>query len=77
MVRDLAGKHPQYYEAVLQLREVTPEIIGFVYQEIDRIGLHIAKEVHLEGGLDLRLTDKSLTKALGKIITEKNIKCCR
>lgn len=66
MVRDLTGRHPLYYEATLQIRDVTEGIMDFVYDEIERTGMRIAKEFRLDNGIDFRLTDKSLTRALGK-----------
>jgi len=66
MVRDLTGKHPLYYEAILQLRDISQEILDFVYQEIEKSGMRVSKETFIENGADIRLTDKSLTKALGR-----------
>ena len=66
MVRNPADKHDLYYESTLQLRDVTQEMVDFAYNEIERTGMRIAKEVSLDNGIDFRLTDKSLTRALGK-----------
>lgn len=66
MVRDPSDKHDLYYEATLQLRDVTPEMVDFAYAEIQRTGMRIAKEIPLDNGIDWRLTDKSLTRSLGK-----------
>lgn len=66
MVRNLTGRHALYYEATLQLRDVTLEMVDFAYAEIERTGMRIAKEIPLDNGIDWRLTDKSLTRSLGK-----------
>lgn len=66
MVRDLTGKHDLYYEAILQLRDTSQAVLDFVYQEIERTGMRIAKEEFLDNGADIRLTDKALTKSLGR-----------
>jgi len=66
MVRDLTGKHHLYYESTLQLRNISQEILDFAYQEIQRVGMRISKETFLDEGADLKLTDKNLTRALGK-----------
>lgn len=68
MVRDLTGKHPQYYEGTLQLRNINQEMVDFVHDEIDRVGMRIAKETPVHDGLDIQLTDKSLMKALAKTL---------
>ena len=36
MVRDMKGKRPQYFEATLQLRNPTQEIVTFVEEEIHK-----------------------------------------
>ena len=71
MVRDLTGKHPGYYEAILQLRDVSPEITEFAKEEIKRIGLRIAKTVKLKNGVDYYLTDTAPTRSLGRQLQEK------
>ncbi|MEK6938384.1 MAG: NMD3-related protein [Nanoarchaeota archaeon] len=66
MVRNPADKHDLYYEATLQLRDVTEEMVDFAYAEIQRVGMRISKEISFDNGIDFRLTDKSLTRSLGK-----------
>ena len=69
MVRSIKGKHPQYYEAVLQLRSVTDEVIEFVKKEIVKIP--VAKMVKIKNGIDYYLADNDFTKALGKKLQQK------
>ncbi len=71
MVRDLTGKHPGYYEAILQLRDLLPEIIEFAKQEIKKVNLRIAKTVKMKNGVDYYLTDTALTRSLGRQLQEK------
>ena len=59
-------KPPQYFEAILQLREVTPEIIQFAEREITKTKLTLAKKVELESGYDYYLSDHRLTQTLGR-----------
>ncbi len=71
MVRSLQGKHPNYFEAVLQLREVTQQIVDFVEEELRRTEHPIAKVTELKNGLDYYLADNELTRALGKKLQQK------
>ncbi len=66
MVRSTEGKHPNYYEAILQLRNVTQEVVTFVEEEIHTKKIPIAKVVELKNGLDYYIADNDFTKALGK-----------
>ena len=66
MVRHLEGKHPNYFEAVLQLRECSEPVYQFVKTEIDKVGLKIAQVKKVMKGHDYYTADNSLTRALGK-----------
>lgn len=66
MVRSVKNKHQDYFEAVLQLRNVSATVMDYVYEEIDRGKVHIAKEVESKHGIDIYLSDNDFTKALGK-----------
>jgi len=71
MVRTLEGKRPEYYEAVLQLRDCGQEAVGVVKEKIAREGIPVAKVLEVAGGWDFYLADKNFTKALGKKIQER------
>lgn len=71
MVRSIEGKHPNYYEAILQLRDVSSAVMDFVYAEIDRGRVHISKEEEAEKGVDIYLSDSNFTKALGRKLQEQ------
>ncbi len=71
MVRSLQGKHPQYYEAILQLRNTQQDVMDFVEVEIARAGIPVTKVVELKQGLDYYLADNNFTKALGKKLQQQ------
>lgn len=71
MTKSLEGKHPGYYEAILQLRNVSSDVVEFVEGEIPRMGLAVSKVVELKTGVDYYLSDNNLTKMLGKRLQEK------
>jgi len=71
MVRDLTGKRAEYYEAILQLREISKETKEFVDKEIYRVKLPISKINKLKNGFDYYLADNEMTRALGKRLQQK------
>lgn len=71
MARTLEGKHAEYYEAILQLRNISPEVVDFTEEEISNLGLSVSKVVELKTGSDYYLSDNNLTKMLGKRLQEK------
>jgi nonsense-mediated mRNA decay protein 3 len=71
MVRDVSDKHALYFEAVLQLRDVSPQINDYVIAEIQSHKIHVAKVVKAKNGQDLYLADNQFTKSLGKRMQQK------
>jgi nonsense-mediated mRNA decay protein 3 len=71
MVRSIEGKHALYFEAILQLRDVSSEVEDFVYEGIQDAAIPVAKEVKVKNGVDLFLADVRFTKALGKKLQDK------
>ena len=71
MVRTLTNKHPNYFEAVLQLREINDKVIDFVEEELVRTKLPVAKVEKVKNGYDYYLADNELTRALGKSLQKK------
>ena len=71
MVRNLEGMHGLYFEATLQLRDVSQEVIDFAEEEIHRLKLHVAKVVNLKNGRDYFLSDNTLARRIGKNLQEK------
>ena len=66
MVRSIVGKHPQYYEGILQLRKIESDVKDFVDSEIAKAKIPVAKTVEQEHGLDYYLADNDFTRALGR-----------
>jgi len=64
MVRNIQGKHLNYFEANLQLRNLTQEMLQFAEDEIERCHIHVAKVKTVENGYDF-------TRNLGKKMQEK------
>tara|TARA_Y100000310_G_C20637404_1_gene791944 strand:+ start:1401 stop:1850 length:450 start_codon:yes stop_codon:yes gene_type:complete len=71
MVRNLTGKHPSYFESILQLRDCSDEVYDFVEKEMNRTGLRIAKSVKVKNGYDYFTSDNGLTRALGKKLQQR------
>lgn len=71
MVRSLEVKHPMYYEAILQLREVSPEVVQKVNEAISRAKIPVAKHKKVTNGFDYYLADNNFAKALGKKLQQQ------
>ncbi len=71
MVKPIHGKHSEYYEAILQLREVTDEVTDFVDKEIKKKNIFVAKIKKVTNGHDYYLGNGNLTRNLGKTLQEK------
>ncbi len=71
MVRSTLGKHPLYFEAILQLRDVSSAVIKYAEQEIRHNLIPLAKTVTTSNGQDYYLADSKFTKALGKRLQQE------
>ncbi len=71
MVKPIHGKHSEYYEAILQLRDVSEEVLDFVNKEIEKKKIFVAKVKEVTNGHDYYLGNGNLTKNLGKKLQEK------
>ena len=71
MVKSIEGKHIEYYEAILQLREITAEVLEFVKKEIKKAQVHVAKIKEVTNGYDFYLADNSFTRQLGRKLQGK------
>ena len=65
MVRSLEGKHPQYYEAILQLRDVASDVVDFVNKEIMIQRIPVSKKDDVRNGSDYYLADSNFARSLG------------
>ncbi len=74
MVRDLTGKHPKYFEATIQLRDVSEEVKQFVEEEIVRSKIVVVKVERIKkikGGFDYYLADNNQARQLSKKLQQK------
>jgi len=63
MVKE-ADRHAEYYEAVIQLRPATEEIIRFIKNQCKKRGEAITKVVELKTGFDLYITSQKLARTM-------------
>ena len=62
---------PNYYQGVLQLRDVNEEILNFVDNQIKKRGdVAITKKVTYPNGVDLYITSQKFIRILGKKLRE-------
>lgn len=64
-------KHPEYYEAILQLRNVGNDIINFVREKIEASAVFVSKEIPSKNGVDLYLSSKLFAKKLCSLLQRK------
>lgn len=58
---------PDYYQGVLQLRDINEEILRFTYNQIKKSGnVAVTKTVEHPNGLDLYITSQKFIRILGK-----------
>lgn len=58
---------PNYYQGILQLRDINDEILSFVYNQIKkRHDVAITKTVKFPNGIDLYITSQKFIRILGK-----------
>ncbi|MBI2654547.1 hypothetical protein HYX02_07130 [Candidatus Woesearchaeota archaeon] len=63
----MALPRSDYYQGVLQLRDVNDEIISFVHNRINKRGdVAVTKTVKHQNGLDLYMTSQKFIRILGK-----------
>ena len=56
-----------YYQGILQLRDINEEVVSFVYNQIKKRGnIAITKTVKFPNGLDLYITSQKFIRILGK-----------
>ena len=62
---------PNYYQGILQLRDINDEILDFVYNQIKkREDVAITKTFKLGNGVDLYITSQKFIRILGKKLRE-------
>ena len=59
VIKKLKGKHPEYYEGILQLRDCSDEIINWVRKTVEKEKrAKISKDKKVKGGRDLYFSDQ-------------------
>jgi len=66
MVKSKENRHPNYFEAILQLRDCNEQIVGLVQDEISRGEVKLTKTVKVSSGFDYYLSEKQFAIVLGK-----------
>ncbi len=62
---------PNYYQGILQLRDVDNEVVAFVYAQIQKRGeVAVTRTVKYSNGIDLYLTSQKFIRVLGKKLRE-------
>ena len=62
---------PNYYQGILQLRDVNPKVLEFVHAQLEkREDVVITRTVKHSNGVDLYITSHSFLKSLGKKLRE-------
>lgn len=60
-------KHAEYYEAIIQLRPATDELMRFIQNRIkERPKVFISKIKELPTGVDIYISSQSYARAIGK-----------
>lgn len=62
----LNGKHPNYYEGILQLRDYSKKLKDFVNQQIKDNNIYVAKRVKLKNGIDILVSSNKFLIKLAK-----------
>lgn len=62
---------PDYFQGILQLRDVNNEILSFVYNQIKKRGdIAITRTIKFPNGIDLYITSQKFIRILGKKLKE-------
>ncbi len=58
-------RHPNYYEAIIQLRPATEEVVAFIRNQCKKRGEAITRVVELKTGIDLYITSQKVARSIG------------
>ena len=62
---------PNYYQGILQLRNINPEVLDFVHDQLKkREDVAITKTAKQPNGIDLYITSQAFLRAIGKKLRE-------
>jgi NMD protein affecting ribosome stability and mRNA decay len=71
MEQKIKFARPNYYQGILQLRDVDNEVVDFVRNQIDkRNDVLITKTVKAGNGIDMYITSQKFIRILGKKLKE-------
>jgi len=69
--KELKFSRSNYYQGILQLRDINDEILEFVHAQIEkRKDVAVTKTVNFPNGKDLYITSQKFIKILGKKLRE-------
>jgi len=72
MKKKVKNRHAEYYEAILQLRPATTELIDFIMDNLEQRGINISKVIEHKTGLDLYLDSQKYARStLGPLLKRK------
>jgi len=64
--------HPDYFQAIIQLRPASDELVDFVLSAIEkRNDVWISKQKVLKSGVDLYISDQKFARSLGSGLKKK------
>lgn len=70
-IKQLKLSRPNYYQGILQLRDINDEMLSFIYNQIRKRGnVAITKTVNFPNGKDLYITSQKFIRILGKKLKE-------
>ena len=70
-IKKLKLSRPNYYQGILQLRNVNDEVISFVHNQIKKRGdVAMTKTARLPDGIDMYITSQKFIRILGKKLRE-------
>lgn len=71
MARTNEGKHLDYFEAILQLRHVSAEVIEYAEKWLEKHGLQVVHLLQVTNGWDYYLTDNKQAVILGRALEQQ------
>ena len=69
--KQLKLSRPNYYQGILQLRDINDDMLNFVYSQIKKRGdVAVTKTANLPNGKDLYITSQKFIQIIGKKLKE-------
>ena len=69
-ISNMAAPRKDYFEAIIQLRNTSKDVLSCVRNAIKRRagGVAVAKELHLKNGVDIYLSSQRYASTIGKLL---------